>query len=542
MIRSRFKLSAEGSPYSGTTRVLGVDVAPERTDDVAEALRELVGRFSDHPVILPIIDAGVADGRPFYVTSTSGGEALDAALEVYGPAALADLLPRLQQLADALDLAGASGLFHGALTPQDIHVSADDTHLVGLGVAQTLQRAGCPLPPTAPYAAPEVDREQEISPSADQYAFAVIAHQWLFGRPLGLDASGFSGASLTGVDIQAMRRAFARATAAEPHARHANCTEFVRAVSLSVKGSKVPQFQGSKVLEFGALDEFSLREDVPSPVVDMRVPFATAVSPPVRALGIGALAVALLVGVVLGAVGMWLVGSGRGETDAPAEAGARSATGPGDNAVDRVDAREAAGVSPGNTSREVTESLVIPPGDDSALISPPRVASPPADAAPAAQFDAALLVHSTPAGATVTVDGVARGATPVAVRGLDVGTHAVAISRPGYRGVERQVVLTPERPSRTLEIELQSLPRAVPPAAVVADGSLVVDSRPAGAAVFVDGRRIGVTPLTLRTIAPGAHTVRLEHAGYRPVTTTIEVKAGERARVAARLEGGQDEE
>jgi hypothetical protein len=170
------------------------------------------------------------------------------------------------------------------------------------------------------------------------------------------------------------------------------------------------------------------------------------------------------------------------------------------------------------------------------------VASRASDATPAAQFDAALLVHSTPAGATVTVDGVARGATPVAVRGLDVGTHAVAISRPGYRGVDRQVVLTPERPSRTLEIELQPLPRAVPSGAVSADGSLVVDSRPAGAAVLVDGRRVGVTPLTLKAIAPGAHTVRLEHAGYRTVTTTIEVKAGERARVAARLEGGQDEE
>jgi hypothetical protein len=157
-------------------------------------------------------------------------------------------------------------------------------------------------------------------------------------------------------------------------------------------------------------------------------------------------------------------------------------------------------------------------------------------------LDGALLIHSTPADAEVTVDGVARGTTPVAVRGLEVGAHTVAIARAGYRSLERQVVLTSERPSRTLEIELQPLPRATRPAAEVADGSLVVDSRPAGATVLLDGRRVGVTPLTLSAIAPGSHTVRLEHVGYRTVTTTVEVKAGQRARVAARLEGGQENE
>jgi hypothetical protein len=60
--------------------------------------------------------------------------------------------------------------------------------------------------------------------------------------------------------------------------------------------------------------------------------------------------------------------------------------------------------------------------------------------------------------------------------------------------------------------------------------------------VTVDGQPAGVTPLTLTGLAPGRRTVRIEHAGYRTVTTTVDVKAGERARVAARLEGGMDEE
>ena len=83
---------------------------------------------------------------------------------------------------------------------------------------------------------------------------------------------------------------------------------------------------------------------------------------------------------------------------------------------------------------------------------------------------------------------------------------------------------------------------AVPAAASAreaAEGGLLVDSRPAGAAVFIDGRPAGVTPLALAGIVPGTYSVRIERAGYRAVTTRVDVKAGERARVAARLEGGQ---
>jgi hypothetical protein len=142
----------------------------------------------------------------------------------------------------------------------------------------------------------------------------------------------------------------------------------------------------------------------------------------------------------------------------------------------------------------------------------------------------------------VTVDEIPRGATPVAVRGLELGTHTVVISRPGYRPVERQVQLTAERPSRTLEVDLSPLPRTASASVATLTGSLVVDSRPGGAAVTIDGKPAGVTPLLLTVVAPGSHIVRIERVGYRSVTARVDVKAGQRARVAARLEGGQDEE
>jgi hypothetical protein len=150
-------------------------------------------------------------------------------------------------------------------------------------------------------------------------------------------------------------------------------------------------------------------------------------------------------------------------------------------------------------------------------------------------------VHTTPAGAAVVIDGIERGMTPVAVRGLAFGTRTVVVTRPGYHASQRQVTLTPDRPSRSLEISLAPVAASAAPAAA-REGSLVVDSRPPGATVTIDGRPAGVTPLTIVSIAPGTHTVRIEHPGYRVVTTTVDVVMGQRARVAARLEGGPHEE
>ena len=78
-----------------------------------------------------------------------------------------------------------------------------------------------------------------------------------------------------------------------------------------------------------------------------------------------------------------------------------------------------------------------------------------------------------------------------------------------------------------------------PPAPVATTGSLVIESRPAGARVFLDGRDLGTTPISLPDVAPGPHRVRIEMAGFSPWVTMAEVKAGVRSRVAASLEQGQ---
>jgi hypothetical protein len=519
------KLPAEGSPVSGSTRVLAVDLPRERADDVVQALRELVGRLPDHPAILPLTGVSIADGRPVVSTPPVTGDALDSALNLYGPAAVDDALPRVRQIAGALDLAAGEGLCHGALHPRDIIVSADHTWVAGLGVAGALARVGIVMPLDVRYTAPEVLASGTGTHTGDQYSLAVIAHEWMFSGAV-TPADGFLAVpSVDGLNVTAMQRALDRATDTDPAMRFGNCLEFAAALERSA--GREPMLE---IYPAERLNEFPPGSDPGLTAPGASVFREQPVTPSGRQFGVTALVVSLIAGMAIGAVAIWLLGPS-------------SADRTFDQSQMVTDEPMAQVAAPAEGPTEVVDPPVTPPRDD--LFPAPSSTPVTTDAAPAAQADAGLLIHSTPAGAAVTVDGIPRGTTPVAVRGLALGTRRVEVSRPGYQPAERQVTLTAARPSRTLDVDLVAAARvSAPPVrpAAPATGSLVVESLPTGAEVSVDGQPAGRTPVTLTGLTPGRRTVRIERAGYRIVTTVVDVKAGERARVAARLEGGTNEE
>ena len=73
-------------------------------------------------------------------------------------------------------------------------------------------------------------------------------------------------------------------------------------------------------------------------------------------------------------------------------------------------------------------------------------------------------------------------------------------------------------------------------------GSLVIESRPTGASILLNGRAVGTTPMTIDDLEPGTYTVQLQLATFRPITTTVRVVAGARARAAASLVSTQEPE
>jgi eukaryotic-like serine/threonine-protein kinase len=216
--------------------------------------------------------------------------------------------------------------------------------------------------------------------------------------------------------------------------------------------------------------------------------------------------------------------------------------------------------SPAPPGREFTEGTVAappaqaPPKSEttpaSAAATPPPSAADREPSALGAQPSPALrgrvLVRSTPAGARVAVDGREYGLTPVAVRDLASGLHRVRVSREGYAPVERRVTITASRPAQSITVPLERATAAARTSGSVAPagagavdrfvGTLVVDSRPSGAKVYLDGRLIGATPLSMRDVRAGEHAVRLEHDGYRRWSGSVRVVAAEQNRVTASLE------
>jgi hypothetical protein len=118
----------------------------------------------------------------------------------------------------------------------------------------------------------------------------------------------------------------------------------------------------------------------------------------------------------------------------------------------------------------------------------------------------------------------------------------VRVTRDGYAAAERRIVITPARPAQAMTFALAR--PSVPPGAAAATpgtagrfaGTLIVDSRPAGAKVYVDGKLAGTTPMSMPDVRAGEHAVRIERDGYRRWSSSVRVVAAEQNKVTASLE------
>ena len=169
-----------------------------------------------------------------------------------------------------------------------------------------------------------------------------------------------------------------------------------------------------------------------------------------------------------------------------------------------------------------------------------RVPSPGAMAAPvvpeAVPATGWVLVRTEPPGATVTLDGIGRGQTPVSLRDVSFGTHRLEVSRPGFDTLRREVTVNEQE--TVVPVGVSLTPAGGSPLATGAaaeTGSLAIRSRPPGARVTVDGTSAGVTPLDV-SLPVGRHQVRIEGDGYQAWVTSIEVTSSEPAQVNASLE------
>lgn len=133
-----------------------------------------------------------------------------------------------------------------------------------------------------------------------------------------------------------------------------------------------------------------------------------------------------------------------------------------------------------------------------------------------------VSVITSPPEAKVLLDGKEVGQTPTIIRGISFGSHVLEIRKSGFV-TERKTVKVAAMTEQSVELKLRQA------------GTVMVMSDPAGSTVFVDGQRVGETPFT-GDVAPGNHSIRLEHRGRKPSTRSVVVVAGRKQGVSVSLE------
>jgi hypothetical protein len=148
-----------------------------------------------------------------------------------------------------------------------------------------------------------------------------------------------------------------------------------------------------------------------------------------------------------------------------------------------------------------------------------------ATAGPVASTGTAIF-NSVPEGASITIDGVSRGNTPVQVS-LAPGTYTVQIVSGSATKTLPITVQAGAVSSQYVEFAAAPAPQG---------GRLEIGSDPSGANVRIDGVLKGVTPLTLNDVAPGQHRVTISR-GENAVNRVVNVVDGATATIVVSTNG-----
>jgi serine/threonine protein kinase len=209
----------------------------------------------EHPCIVPIYDAGFAEGVLYLAMRYIDGPNLAAVIGNNGPMSLHQVCALLTDVAGALDSAHHAGLVHRDVKPANVLIAAPNqppqhqrAYLCDFGIARhtasssTLTTTGQFLG-TLQYSAPEQIQGHPVDGRADQYALACVVFHCLTGQvPYPADepaAAMFAHISASppraSAHVQSLPPAtdeiIARALAKNPAHRFPDCTTFLHALA-----------------------------------------------------------------------------------------------------------------------------------------------------------------------------------------------------------------------------------------------------------------------------------------------------------------------
>jgi serine/threonine protein kinase len=230
-------------------------LAPELASDSGfrqRFLREMRAAAAvDHPNIVPVFDAGEADGELFIAMRYVHGQDVRTLLEAEHRLPAPRAARFIAQAASALDEAHARGLVHRDVKPgnmlvgtaQPDHLYLSDFGLSKQGVSSAPLTLTGQFMGTLDYMAPEQIEGHPIDGRADLYALACTAFEMLAGQPPFKRDEGlavmWAQVSAPVPSLRALRpdlppavdQVMATALAKRPDARYPSCTAFSRALT-----------------------------------------------------------------------------------------------------------------------------------------------------------------------------------------------------------------------------------------------------------------------------------------------------------------------
>ena len=129
------------------------------------------------------------------------------------------------------------------------------------------------------------------------------------------------------------------------------------------------------------------------------------------------------------------------------------------------------------------------------------------------RIDGTLRLKTDPPGATVTINGQFSGRTPLSLPLISEQTYDLKLTKPGYVSASQRVRIAG---GQLNDINLRMIPEY---------GIVFIRTRPAGAVLKVDGKKIGTASRRLR-LPSRPHRIEVVREGYTTFSTTVTPRKG----------------
>jgi len=154
-------------------------------------LREIqIAAHLNHPHIVPLLDSGIVDGRPFYVMPFVDGESLSERLAREGRLPVEDATRIVRDVGEALAYAHDRGVVHRDIKPGNILLAGGSAVVTDFGIAAALDRTpedhltrtGLSVGSVGYMSPEQAGGDEVIDGRSDQYSLACVLFEMLAGR------------------------------------------------------------------------------------------------------------------------------------------------------------------------------------------------------------------------------------------------------------------------------------------------------------------------------------------------------------------------